>query len=219
MSNLIVVGDSFCSAADKWPKQLADLLNLNLYCYGHPGSSWWTARNYLLTLDNSIINNCEVVVACHTNAGRIPTLNNEILNLQSITDPIKKLEIEKAIKLYKVYIENNDFLNWCQTKWFLEFSNMFAHSKQINLHCFPYSYSNRQYLTGCNLFPSLIEISLGELDVNLNNMTTIQNDVRGNHFSIENNSNLANELYSIIKNYKVGDQFFNLNNFIQKERK
>lgn len=139
MKNLIVVGDSYCSFFNGWPKTLADELNLNLICHGGGGQPWWNARNYITKLAPDTIDNAEFIVFAHTNAERIPTLNADI----GLIDHSKKpeSEIETAIHLYYKYIHEQEFITWAHQQWFKEITERWGHKKLCHLHCFPWSLS------------------------------------------------------------------------------
>jgi hypothetical protein len=212
MSNIIVVGDSFCSAVKGWPGLLANLLNLELISWGAGGAPWWMVRDFLLKLEKEKIENCSVVVACHTNAERIPSLDLRVCNPDSSNNE----EIKTAVKYYRSFIENNEFLHWAQIAWFKEFSTLFSHCKVVNLHCFEWSLLYREHLRGVNICNSLVELSLKEIGKEATRTALISDSSRLNHFNKENNQELAEQLYKIINNYSPVDANLDLKKFVFK---
>lgn len=196
MKNLIVVGDSFSSYSEGWPRILANELNLNLICYGVGGQPWWNARNFIINLSHSIIDNTDVIVFAHTNANRIPTLNEDIGKV----DHSKKAEteIEKSIQLYYKYIHDQSFTDWAQEQWFREISRTWSNKKLCHLHCFPWTVKYSNILQGINITTNLTAISLNELGTTEFNLF---NDCRSNHFDQHNNEQLGLQLSKHIKNY------------------
>lgn len=64
------IGDSFCSgkASYSWCMMLSRVLNANILAMGNGGSNIWDAYKQLI----SVIDECDVIVMCHTNHSRIP---------------------------------------------------------------------------------------------------------------------------------------------------
>lgn len=196
MKNLIVIGDSFTSYSEGWPRTLADELNLNLICYGEGGQAWWTARNFLVNLKPALIDNAEVIVFAHTNHNRIPTLNKELGKIDYRKNP--ETEIEKAKALYHKYIEEETFLLWAQEQWFEEISRTWGNKKLCHLHCFPWSVKYSNSLPGINITTNLTALSLNELGTTEFNLF---NDNRSNHFNQHNNIQLGLQIAEQLKNY------------------
>jgi len=158
MNNIIVAGDSFCSSSTGWPELLAQRLNLTLINHGQGGQPWWNVRNFLNNIDEKTLTNTEVMVFVHTNAGRIPTNNTQIGQVDHSAEPVT--ELDKAIQLYHKYIHELAFLNWAQQQWFLEINQRWAHKKIVHLHSFPWSLDHGKLLTGLNISTNLCSISL-----------------------------------------------------------
>jgi len=196
MKNIIVVGDSFCAAADGWPYILAQRLNLTLINHGQGGQPWWNARNFLNTINEETLTNTEVMVFVHTDAGRIPTSNSQIGLVDHSVVP--KTDIDKAIQLYYKYIHEPEFLNWSQQQWFLEINQRWGHKKVIHLHSFPWSLAYGKLLSGINISTNLCSISLNELGAD---KLELFNDPRPNHLNNRNNNELACQLSNLIQNY------------------
>jgi hypothetical protein len=196
VKNLIVVGDSFCSYSEGWPRTLANELNLNLICYGEGGQPWWNARNFITTLSHVIIDNTEIIVFAHTSPNRIPTLNDDIGKV----DHSKKAEteIEKSIHLYYKYIHDQSFIDWAHKQWFCEISRVWSNKKLCHLHCFPCTVKYSDLLQGINITTNLTAISLNELGSTEFNLF---NDKRSNHFNQHNNIQLGLQIAEQLKNY------------------
>jgi hypothetical protein len=211
MKNLIVLGDSFSTYYQFWPTMVAKQLNLNLICYGGGGQPWWAVKCFLNSVSEADIENCEAVIFAHTNSDRIPTSNKTIgkINHSQLN---KNNEIELAVALYFKYIHDSDFVHWAHKKWFEEITVRWAHTKIVNLHCFPWTWSQRSALAGINVWPSLTSISLNEINAK---EFALFHDSRENHLSIDNNQELANQLVEMINNYMPGDKHLDLSKFHQ----
>jgi hypothetical protein len=209
MKNLIVLGDSFSSNAQGWPSIVANQLNLNLICYGEGGQSWWSSKHFLNSVSGTDIENCEAVIFAHTNSDRVPTSNKTIgkINHSQLN---KNNEIELAVALYFKYIHDSEFVHWAHKKWFEEISVRWAHTKIVNLHCFPWTWDSRTVLSGVNVWPSLSSISLNEVDAK---EFSLIHDQRSNHLNTHNNQELANQVVDMINNYTPGDARLDLTKF------
>lgn len=209
--NIIIAGDSFCACDAGWPGMLANKLGLNLITYGQGGQHWWGLRNFLMSLDQTTVNNTSVIVLAHTNADRIPNINQELGRIDiSNTNP--QTDLEKSVYYYYKYIHDFEFLYWAQSAWFKELAGMFVGKKVIHLHSFPWSMPLSNLLTGTTVFPSLMSISLNEIGAK-----TIQlfDDTRLNHLNHHNNQILSNQLYDLIQNYQPGPALLKLDQFEQ----
>jgi len=204
MKNIIIVGDSFCSSANGWPSILAETLNLRLILNGSAGMHWWATHEFLDKLSQKDKDDCEVIIFAHTLYTRIPSsMNFEVL---------ASSEMKQAVKLYKKYIFNNNFLRWAEIQWYKEISAQWSHIKLINLHSFPFSAPRIEYLDGVNVLPNLAAISLNEIDMQQGEMIS---DTRLNHLSETNNLVLAEQLCDIIGNYKCGITNLDVSKFTQ----
>lgn len=211
MKNIIVVGDSYASDSEGWPRTLANELNLNLICYGVGGQPWWNVRNYIKSLSQEIINNTEVIVFAHTNATRIPTLNENIGKIDHSKNP--ESEIENAVYLYHKYISEQNFLTWAQQQWFEEISRTWPDKKLCHLHCFPWSVESSNSLKGINVITNLTALSLNELNSRKFNLF---NDKRTNHFNKYNNIQLGLQVANHLKNYSNKTVELDIGKFDQK---
>ena len=196
MKNLIVVGDSFSSDPAGWPGTLAQQLNLNLVCYGVGGQPWWAARNFMTKLSPDTVDTAEFIVFAHTNAGRVPTLNEQIGRTDHSQRP--ESEIETAIQLYYKYIHEQDFLTWAQQQWFMEIARVWGHKKLCHLHCFPWTLSYSRLLTGLNVTTNLAALSLNELGAT---EFRLVGDRRTNHFNQYNNQQLGLQIAGLLTDW------------------
>lgn len=215
MKNIIVVGDSFCCHPHGWPQMLADKLNLTLINYGVGGQHWWGVKTFLDQISLDDINNTTAIVFAHTFGQRIPT-DDKILGTYDLLSLDRTKEPQLAIELYYKYIQNKQFIDWAQSCWFNEVSRTWSHNKLINLHCFPWTVGKKHLLSGVNVFPNLSAISLNEIGANEFKFIA---DQRINHFSHENNVELANQLAHIINNYAPGDIDLDITKFQLKTKK
>lgn len=197
MKNLIVAGDSFCSDPSGWPRVLANELDLNLICHGSGGQPWWNVRNFITQLTPATIDCAEFIVFAHTNAERIPTLNEQIGQIDHSRRP--ETETESAIQLYYKYIHEQEFISWAQQQWFREIARVWGHKKLCHLHCFPWTLSNSDLLSGLNITTNLTALSLNELAAT---EFRLVGDQRVNHFNPHNNHELGSQLADLLKDYK-----------------
>jgi hypothetical protein len=214
VKNIIVVGDSFSSNPLGWPTTLATELNLNLICYGVGGQSWWSARNFMTQSAPDTINNAEFIVFAHTNAERIPTLNEQIGKIDHSKKP--ETEIESAIHLYYKYIHAQDFISWAHQQWFMEISRLWGHKKLCHLHCFPWTVSYSNLLSGVNITTNLTALSLNELAAT---EFRLVGDDRVNHFNQHNNQQLGVQVAAQLKNYTSQSVELDVDQFDQATRR
>lgn len=210
MENIIIVGDSFCSSAEHWPRRLANKINLNLICHGIGGQSWWNVRKFLFNLDNTILETAAAIVFVHTNSGRLPTSNETIgqINHNNLSDD----EIGQSVRLYYKYIHDPEFLTWAQQQWFREISMRWGSKKLIHLHSFPWSLPCADLLKGTNVTTNLTAISLNEISAK---KVELFNDPRPNHFNEHNNNELANQLAELLLDYHEGNVELDIDRFDQ----
>ena len=213
MKNIIVVGDSFCSAQQLWPTQLANYLGLNLVGQGISGGSWWPVRHFLMSLPQETIDATEVVVFAHTSSGRIPTVNQDLGRFDYRSRP--QNEMQTAVQLYYKYIFDDQFLDWAQQQWFREIDQLWGHKKICHLHCFPWTVRDQHLLSDLTVQPNLSAISLNEISAKDLNLF---DDNRPNHFNEHNNCVLAQELARMISSGLSGVQHLNLDLFDQPTR-
>lgn len=208
MKNIIITGDSFCyDQTSAWPRQLADLLRLNLVGQGFSGGHWWACRDYLKKLTDQIIDNTEVMLFVHTNANRIPTSDPNLVQGDPNT---KNTEPEQAVYLYHKYISDILFAEWAQQRWFEEITQTWGHKRLCHLHAFPWTTPYENLLSGLIVQPNLAALSLNELGTEEFSLIA---DTRSNHFNTHNNQALAQELARMISQNFTGTHQLNLCNF------
>ena len=209
--NLIVVGDSFCSAAEHWPAELAKHLDLQLICHTQgAGQSWWDARTWLQNLSTNQIDCASVMIFAHTNAERIPTDNKQLGRIDHSAPATT--ETAKAIQLYFKHVFCPPFLSWAQQQWFKEISETYGHKKLVHLHCFPGTLNHSALLKGLNVTTVLTALSLNELG---SKEFALYNDMRPNHLSAKNNTVLAQQLADLIERNVTGNHSLNIDQFDQ----
>lgn len=210
MKNIIVVGDSFCSAASGWPQILADELGLNLICHGAAGQPWWNARSFITKLKSEDVDNAEFIVFAHTNADRLPSSNQELGRVDHSKRP--ENEIETAIHLYYKYIHDHEFLAWAHQQWFVEISRVWGHKKLCHLHCFPWTLPFQHLLKGMNITTNLMSLSLNEINAK---KFGAYHDNRPNHFNRHNNQQIGYQLSGLLQHWEEKAQPFDVSKFEQ----
>jgi hypothetical protein len=172
---IYIGGDSFCSnreSLDHWPYLLAHLLKVELKGKGFPGQGWWNTRQDLLSYSksNNFVNT-EIFVICHTN-----------INRPLMTMPNNAPEFEQTSKTYYTYMENNDISTWQASMWYRELNDLLHGKHVIHIPCFRNGQHLQCLLNGIQVTPALINFSQTDNDC-------------ANHFSIEQNRCLAEQLY------------------------
>ena len=103
--------------------------------------------------------------------------------------------VEEQIKnFYYKHIHSYEINHWAMLQYFKELNTMFESKKVIHLHGFPTSMMYKNILDGINLLPSLITMSLHELEGN-NKINHFINDHRDNHFTAESNKKIAQIIF------------------------
>lgn len=217
MSNIIIVGDSFCERPG-WGETLADLLGYNLVRRGFGGHSWWTVRSLLMhDITEKIFKQTEYIIFCHTIESRLLKPDNDIAHVNP-NDTTDKREIAQAVRLYYKYIYDETVAHWAQEQWFREISRTYyGKYKLIHLHGFPWTWEKRYLLNGMNVGPSLASISLNEIGADSESQLAFCG--RNNHLNEVNNIALGKELFRLISNYTEEDVYLDLNQFEQKTDK
>ena len=202
MKNLVISGDSFCSDSVGWPGMLAQQLNLNLICNGFSGHHWWQIRKSLIEQVNA---DTDLIIICQTDTSRIPV--SEYNTEYSLLPQTKK---EQLANDYRVYIENAEYSEWAQLKWFEEIEQLWPHIKKCHLHCFPWTIKFKDSLKGMQVLPNLAAMSLNE--INAQDFKLI-NDTRANHFSWNNNRVIGRQLAAMLQNYSEREERFDIAEF------
>ena len=214
---IIVAGDSYCSfiGPRTWPHQLAKELQMTIKQYSNSGGSWWATRRSLIKAKNSgELNDAKVVVFCHTEASRIPNVNDVPLGAWTVEHQRKWREpkIQDAAKMYYEYIHDPSFAEWAQQAWLNECVDLFPNDAIIiHMHSFAYSYVKLKISKGINVFPPLFALTQAEFSTDEEAFDYISKigdygDPRLNHLNTANNIALGNDLAGIIKN-GIKEQF------------
>lgn len=186
MKNLCVIGDSFCAHRDDdydWPKQLANLLHLNLIGHGCSGESWWSVRKKFMEIYQSKeFDSTEIFIFCHTDCHRPIGISSEVTSTE-VPESVKKI--------YLNYFFNVDFDHWACLQWFKELNELLKDKKVIHIQNF---HSTNEFFNTLNgtkfIRPVLLDLSLKKSSID-----SFLKDHRHNHFSKDENIKLANFLF------------------------
>lgn len=211
MSNLLIIGDSFCEsrAPESWCYQLGEMTNSMVHGKGLPGQSWWQQYKWFNDHLTSFPDPSETtIIWCHTSAHRLPHSGNAHINpyvllidqtdpsneIDAKTDPTGKLfQLAKEFYSSDLYVE--EFYAWSMVAWWKELSKVLLPYKKV-IHIFGFSDvgisdSDRLNLLSSNSVvvtsPSLSKLSFCE------NKSFIGGYDKGrhNHFNAHNNTQLA----------------------------
>lgn len=236
--NIMFVGDSYCCAFTgpspngrapyqgtssylTWLDISADALNLDLYCFGYAGRSWWNSRwNLMRHLDAfpDALSNTDVIVFVHTDSLRYNTVVNDIGN-ELMFDPPRwspdpEIKVQQqvwapALKYWFTDLRDNHFQDWCQEKWIEEINQMHdanPHLKIIHFNSFHSTVDRTKKAKGMVFSTPLIHVSLGEADGTDEHITNrfMVHDQRSNHFNHVNNLALGKFLVDAVIDYAPG---------------
>jgi hypothetical protein len=216
---LVIVGDSFCSERYKptdWPVFLANKLDVPLYGVGYGGRPWWTIRRWLLE-NNFILDKQTLVIVCHTNFSRLPSILDFPINpgliradVNSDKSDIKHLDPSgKLHTLVKDFYQSDlyvpEFYKWAKASWINELNVMSDNFyKLIHINCFD-DYDHVPTHNSCSIqiskdLSSLVKASQKELIPHTGDPSQghFGPDTRSNHFSEHNNIKLAEGIAKII---------------------
>jgi hypothetical protein len=201
-NDIVILGDSFCEhrAEDwTWPGRLMSLLTGEFSIprgAGFGGAAWWSTRQRLL---QEMKDPPKVLILCHTQQDRIHSDKNLGLNsgvalgslpVKGSDDP----EVTKAVKYYYRYLHSYEYHEWAMLAWFKELDSIVKDIPVvIHLPGFKFTNTEHKFETGVTVYPCLNDL------VDSNASESIRN-----HFTREQNLDLANMLYNIINNYKPG---------------
>lgn len=203
---MIIVGDSFCSSLQGWPGIVANQLEQPLRSAGFAGQHWWSQRCWLETQD---VNSAEYIIFVHTMPTRIPNDDPELAKV-NWSNPDLSNNLDRAVDGYFKYVQDVDFLLWANLQWFREITRRWGSKKLVHLHAFPETLSSRFLLDGMHFVEDLTSLSLQELN---GDMSKLYNDQRPNHFSINNNQVIADQICQEITNYTKRDVFWDISKF------
>jgi hypothetical protein len=210
--DILIVGDSFCQQRDldtDWPQQLALALTGQPYVkhrvprgHGFAGASWWSARKRLL--EDFEIRVPKLLIMCHTEANRLPSdydfgINSSSAQTGKVFIQPTQLKnytpkIAKAAGEYFLWLASREFHEWTQKQWFKELDDLLDHHQipyVVHLHCFQHFKSNdhifRRGITSKDILYDISQSHHHALGAR-------------NHFSIEQNREVATALERVISN-------------------
>jgi hypothetical protein len=209
-SDLLIIGDSFCSdryGRSTWPKLVStNLLNLSYESKivakgcGYAGASWWSTRKELLKHIKE--HTPKVAIFCHTEPHRLPHNNDYALNIGTVDAKtifrcdgaefinINNRRLLTAAALYYEQLQVHDYNLWAITQWFKELDELTANIEKV-LHFYSLigPYNDYTFNKG---------VTFGD---SLKNYAVPNHLSAGNHFSIANNLKLAKIILNCINNY------------------
>jgi len=206
-NDIVILGDSFCSqrkVPNHWPYRLLNLLTNTdpgpanpPKGHGWGGASWWSVKKrlafYLKTQP-------KILIFCHTDPMRLPSDSDKPLSLPcSLYGTLRgnpdDEDMWTAAKLYYQHLVSEDFHLWAQQRWFRELDetlDLYPGIEQIyHLHCFYGNWNSYEFKRGVRF------------NDNLSNYSHTDNKTMkyDNHFSIDDNHRLAQQLAELINNY------------------
>jgi hypothetical protein len=197
---LLIVGDSFCSdrvMKQTWPRHLLKLTTGADQVprgEGWAGASWWSTRH---TLYKELqIKLPKILIICHTEAMRIPSDYHFGLNAASATgksiicSPIENQkfntdDIKTSAKMYYKHLISEDFHQWASLAWFRELDNLLIDKKIHTIHLKSFEV-NYIFKSGITSKESLSALASSNPDGPIN------------HFSIDQNIQIAETLYQTL---------------------
>jgi len=202
-SDIVIIGDSFCAHRTDlwdWPRVLTKMLtgvDSTPRGKGFGGAAWWSTRQCLL---EELQVQTKVLILCHTQQDRIHSDSNLGMNsgvawglvpVAGSDDP----EVTTAVKYYYRYLHSYKYHEWAMTAWIKELETLTVNiPKVIHLPCFPLPVKDYVFKTGVTVYP--------HLDTFVIENTTTE-PVR-NHFTQQQNLDLAKMLFDLINNYTPG---------------
>ena len=161
MSNIIFVGDSFCSATDSqtwqqqqsrhqgylpdgelgYPSLVAKHYGAKLHCFGYGGKSWWYSyQQYIkaLAAQPTWWDDLVALVFCHTDSHRINTTDEELTTThaphifpRSNCKSAVDQQLASAYEQYVRYLVDDDFQRWAHQQYFRELANTYGNPLPI----------------------------------------------------------------------------------------
>lgn len=228
--NIIFVGDSYCSAFGKskllhypdqqqsynrsWVDIITNHYDLDLYCFGYAGKSWYYSRHmWYMAMDGlpDMLHNTDILVFVHTDAYRYNSVDPDVSTQLTVDDETySNQNLKTAFKYWNTYLYDGNFQEWAQRAWFRELNERLGPMPNLKiLHFFSFPQTLKiipHDTTGMIFTTPLVHLSLGEItgtdeEISLKGM---KYDGRCNHFSKENNQHLANVVIDSVDNYKPG---------------
>lgn len=200
-SDLLILGDSFCTNRDRnidWPVIVQNSLLTTLRGTGFPGGSWWSVRKELLQQIRVLP---RIAIFCHTEPSRIPHKDDWGLNIgtaelgmihtvDSCDQPMLP-EFSNACKLYYKHLWFDEYHDWAMTSWLKELDDI-TKDIEIVLHffCFNNVHRHHRFCHGVSFSDPLINYAINHLSQNIRN-----------HFDIATNQRFADVVLEHIHNY------------------
>jgi hypothetical protein len=213
----MIVGDSFCREPYLgWPNYFHQLIDpqaqqLDFLCKGIGGCSWWTVRKSLLEFQKDQpekFKNIDLAIVIHPALQRLHVdMSSDELGVpielplsytnSMISEPVL------AISLFYKYLHSPEFFDWAYQQWLCEVETMLPANAEI-IHWFT---DSRTKLDGVRLRGHVIQPALADVQLAqwANTPTQKQRDAAEveqqfvNHFTLENNKVIAQELFRMIK--------------------
>lgn len=236
MKHIAFIGDSFCASYNRaewesrgwhpwqlpadgaaWPSLVADRVKMHPHYHGYCGKSWWYSRHqfYKKCLEKFHTGQFDVIIFCHTDHTRANCIVEPLVNLMPKPDTEEKKLINQAQNMWKGYIYDDVFQQWCQNNWVSEIKQTFKHVPKIiqftNFN--PTLFNNENYHGMCYTTP-LITIQVGQYtgtESYISNM--VATELQSNHMSNENNIAMADLVTDAINNYQPGLHEIDLKKF------
>ena len=200
ITDLLILGDSFCSDRNKqvdWTVIVRNSLSANLRGQGFPGASWWSARNRLI---QEIETPPKIVIFCHTEPNRIPRDDDGGINIgcvdlgmiiYGINEQPMTEEFQLACKLYYKHIWSKKYHDWAMTGWLCELDEL-TKDIEIVLHFFGFENKQRyhRFQHGVSFSDPLTNYATFDRDPQLRN-----------HLDIAANQRFADVVLEHIHNY------------------
>jgi hypothetical protein len=222
MSQVIIIGDSFCANWPGWPRQFvhkikneSDLGIVDSRLVTSGGAGIWEIHHLLRELiqrEPKTIEDTSIAIIIHTNYVRPNTRNSSKLpRPHSIPFGKNNLNEEHmAVSLYYKYIHDDLFGAWAFEQWLISVEKYFPNKTKI-YHFFISENSLesalglRNTIRGQIIPTTLQSISVRQLDKSLSTNYTISERMQAeqenrflNHFSEYNNEVLAQEIFDIV---------------------
>lgn len=202
---LLIVGDSYCADRTRnqdWPRYLLKLATGGDRVprgEGWAGASWWSTRH---TLYKELhIKLPKILIICHTEAMRIPSDYHFGLNAASVAgkfpicSPIENEkfytdDIKTSAKMYYKHLISEDFHRWASYAWFRELDNLLIDKniQTIHLKSFEVNYIFKSGITGKERLSDFYT-KYGQIPDGI---------ARANHFSLDQNIQIAETLYQTL---------------------
>jgi hypothetical protein len=204
-NNIYISGDSFCfdrysytnnHDAIGWPAMLADKLNLNLTGEGFAGRGFWNVRLHLIEyLNSKNYDNTDLFILCHTNPDRLlhRSYARSLINIPYDAIPVPPNNKE-IVEMYDKYIYEEEIHSWAMKRWLIELGTLLEGKPVIHLFCFPQTSMLAHIPTGFKLRGSL-HYKAREIGIkNGFDYTKINQSELPNHFPVDTNIKIANDL-------------------------